>query len=1047
MEKEHLLSILDGINESIYISDPLTHEMLYANEILVKSFGSFSQKKCYQYLQNNDSPCSFCSNKNIFGENLGREHTREFRNRRNNRWYSCMDKAIKWPDGRMVRCEIAVDIDDVKEKGFELERYNSHLNDLVIERTKRIHSLAELSMDFICESSVILRNIIKELSRMLDAQTVVLSEIKSGKAHVLHLYIDNRMIEDRREYEIEGTPCAGVCETKDIKVFNNVQELFPDALMLKECDASSYCGIPCLDSKGSMMAVLCIIDNKSKHFSEEDRDITRIIGQRIGRELERNKSEEILTVLYKAMETINVGITIADREGTILYTNPAEADMHGFSVEELIGKKTYIYAPSNLKRGLDLSKRQWKGTSKRESQNIRKDGSSFPVFLTSDIVKEPSGEPLAVITVSEDITERKYKEIELEKSENNYRSIFENASIGMISIDINGKLSQSNGAFSEMLGYSNGELNGKSLLDIFLPEDAQLVKECYKKFVAGETENMQVEKKLVANGGRIIWANVHISALKEIDGNVFRFIGQVQNITDRKLAEKKLRKSEERYALIIEGASDGIWDRDLLTGDVYFSPRWKQMLGYKDDEFRNNIKNLYSIIHPSDIDMVSNEIKKHLNGNTSHYISEFRIRHKDGSYRWVLARGATKRDDSGKPVRFAGSHTDITERKLMEEELLKGQRLESIGILAGGIAHDFNNILTGVITNLEVAKDCLLEQENEDEDIIKSLNYAESAAMRAADLTRQLLTFSKGGAPVMKTVSIGELLVETATFVLRGSNVRRRCHISDDLCNVKIDENQISQVINNLVINAKQAMPDGGTVTIRAENVYIDKGSLPSLNVGKYIKITIKDRGCGISEGNLIKIFDPYFTTKSKGSGLGLATSYTIIKRHSGHIIVESDEGLGTQFQVYLPASEEVKAKKEEKVVIDYSGFVRVLLLEDEDIVATSVNMIASSVGYELEHARDGKEAVKFYKNAMKKGRSFDVVMMDLTIVGGMGGVETIKRLKKIDPFIKAIVCSGYSDDAVMANYGEYGFCDVLPKPFTKDQVLEKWANVIKGNT
>ncbi|MDT8317576.1 MAG: PAS domain S-box protein [bacterium] len=730
---------------NLYISDPLTHEMLYANKALVDSFGSFSKKKCYNYLHNNDSPCSFCSNENIFGENLGKTHTREFRNSGSNRRHRCLEKAIKWPDGRMVRCGITADIDDMK------------------------------------------------------------------------------------------------------------------------------------------------------------------------------------------------------------------------------------------------------------------------------------------------------------RDEEEFRSIFEHASLGMATVDLTGQFIQINNAFSEMLGYVESELVGSPFLDIVAPDDVEFVKDSCKDFHVGSDDSIQFERRVTAKGDQIIWVNMHVAAIKDDEGKIVRFIAQVYNVTDRKIAEENLLKSEERYALIIEGASDGIWDRDLVNNEVYFSPRWKNILGYKDEEFPNEINRLYEIVHPVDLEMMKGAIKDHLSGNSSHYMCEFRIRHKDGSYRWVLARGATKRDNAGNPVRFAGSHTDITERKLMEEELLKGQRLESIGVLAGGIAHDFNNILTGVITNLEVAKDCLSEQEKVDKNIIKSLNYAESAAMRAADLTRQLLTFSKGGAPVMERVSVGELLVETASFVLRGSNVRRRCRISDDLWSVKIDENQISQVINNLVINAKQAMPDGGTVTIWAENVYIDKGRLPSLSAGRYIKITIKDRGCGIPERNLLKIFDPYFTTKSQGSGLGLATSYTIIKRHMGHIIVESDEDSGTEFKVYLPATNEVDFKKEEKHVMDYRGFGRVLLLEDEDIVATSVGMIASSAGYELEHARDGKEAVQFYRSAMKKGNSFDVVMMDLTIAGGMGGVETIKRLKRIDPLIKAIVCSGYSDDDVMANYGEYGFCGVLPKPFTKDQVLEKWANVIKG--
>lgn len=718
-----------------------------------------------------------------------------------------------------------------------------------------------------------------------------------------------------------------------------------------------------------------------------------------------------------------------------------------------------------------------------EARMFRKDGTEWIMHAQGKVLRDKDDKPIRFVGTQQDITEQKKAEEEIRKYREQLEDLVEERTLALeesnsqlkIKIGDEKKLSEkfflkseitkhmkegvlltqgpeaiivyANRAFEHNFRYGPGEMIGMPARMLNAPGNIppeELANKIIKEL--NDTGQWHGEVENIKKDGTHFWCRYSVSMFEHPSlGHLS--IAIANDITERKNAEEELRKTKERYALIVEGASDGIWDRDLVTGEVYFSSRWKQMLGYEDEEFRDSIKALYAIIHPDDVDRVKEAIDNHLEGKVDPYICEFRIRHKDGSYRWVLARGATVRDEDGRPLRFAGSHTDITERKLMEEELLKGQRLESIGVLAGGIAHDFNNILTGVITNLELAKDCLLEQGKVDEDIIQSLNYADSAAMRAVDLTRQLLTFSKGGAPVMETVSVAELLVETASFVLRGSNVRRRCFISDDLWNAEIDENQISQVINNLVINAQQSMPDGGTVTIRAENIHIDKGSLPPLNTGKYIKITIKDRGCGISEENLLKIFDPYFTTKSKGTGLGLATSYTIVKRHKGHIIVESEVGVGTSFIIYLPASEEAPVYREKKNAQDCRGFGRVLLLEDEDIVATSVSVIASSGGYELEHARDGKEAVKFYKSALKKGRSFDVVMMDLTIAGGMGGVETIKRLKKIDPFIKAIVCSGYSDDAVMANYSEYGFCDVLPKPFTKDQVLEKLASVLKGNT
>jgi len=284
-------------------------------------------------------------------------------------------------------------------------------------------------------------------------------------------------------------------------------------------------------------------------------------------------------------------------------------------------------------------------------------------------------------------------------------------------------------------------------------------------------------------------------------------------------------------------------------------------------------------------------------------------------------------------------------------------------------------------------------------------------------------------------------LRETASFTLGGSNVKKKIDIAADLWNAEIDSGQISQVLNNLLINAKQAMPGGGEVLISAENENIGIDSGLPLSEGRYIKISIKDSGHGISEGNINRIFDPYFTTKGKGSGLGLATSYTIIKRHKGYIGVLSQEGEETTFFIYLPASlgkVNAAAKSEEGKRLSPGGSI--LLLEDEEIVANAFKMCILRSNFQMTHSDDGANAVEIYKKALKEGRPFDLVLTDLTIPGGMGGVATLEKLKCLNADVKVIVCSGYSDDAVMADYKKYGFCDSLPKPFTKKQLLEKLA-------
>jgi CheY-like chemotaxis protein len=368
--------------------------------------------------------------------------------------------------------------------------------------------------------------------------------------------------------------------------------------------------------------------------------------------------------------------------------------------------------------------------------------------------------------------------------------------------------------------------------------------------------------------------------------------------------------------------------------------------------------------------------------------------------------------------------SDITERKKMEEELLRAQKLESVGLLAGGIAHDFNNILTTILGNVSLAR----MQVNPEDELFDLLREAETASTRAQTLTKQLLTFAKGGAPVKEIVQIKDVIKDSSLFVLRGSKSGCEFSIAEDLWPIDVDVGQISQVIDNIVINANQAMPKGGIIQVAAENLIIeDRHGLP-VKPGRYIRISITDQGVGIAEKHLLNIFDPYFTTKQEGSGLGLATTYSIVKKHDGHITVESRLGVGTTFHIYLPASDKAVPEKAETRPIKGQG--RILVMDDEAPLRKMVGRMLKNLGYESEFAKDGAEAIRMYKEAQESEKPYDVVILDLTIPGGMGGKEAINKLLEIDPEVKAIVSSGYSDDPVLANFQEYGFKGTMPKPF-----------------
>jgi signal transduction histidine kinase/CheY-like chemotaxis protein len=379
---------------------------------------------------------------------------------------------------------------------------------------------------------------------------------------------------------------------------------------------------------------------------------------------------------------------------------------------------------------------------------------------------------------------------------------------------------------------------------------------------------------------------------------------------------------------------------------------------------------------------------------------------------------------------------NITVSKRADEELLKTSKLESIGILAGGIAHDFNNILTAIIGNICLAGTMMLPGS---EAAIR-LADAEKASLRAQDLTRQLLAFSRGGEPIKKLSSISDLLRESAGFVLSGSNVRCEYSIVDDLLHANIDQGQISQVINNLVINAKQAMPNGGAIRISAENVFVSgkepENELP-LTEGIYVKITIQDEGPGIPAEQLNKIFDPYYTTKQTGSGLGLTTSYAIIRRHGGRIFVKSGRGCGAIFSIYLPASKDPLENTKEEVAGSIAGKGRILIMDDEEMVRDVLEGMLVHFGYEVAMAGDGAEALKALQEASQSGKRFDAVIMDLTIPGGIGGREAAAMIREFDSDVKLIVSSGYSNNPIMSAYRDYGFSAIMPKPFNLDDVRE----------
>ena len=382
---------------------------------------------------------------------------------------------------------------------------------------------------------------------------------------------------------------------------------------------------------------------------------------------------------------------------------------------------------------------------------------------------------------------------------------------------------------------------------------------------------------------------------------------------------------------------------------------------------------------------------------------------------------------------------DVTDRKRVEEERLTTDKLESLGTLAGGIAHDLNNLLTVISGNIGLAQ---IEAPESPANLLSFLSRAGEAAQHAAQLSNQLLTFSKGGTPLKRVVSISDLVSQAAEFALHGSNLRSDLDIQGGLWRSAVDPAQIEQVINALVINAREAMPRGGIVRVSARNLEIDANSGLPIRPGRYVKVQVADNGGGIENRLVTKIFDPYFTTKSTGTGLGLSISYSVVKKHGGLLHLERTSADGSTFTFYLPATDSEPPVPEPTLENEIFSFnhQRVLVMDDEAAIRDLTSELLGTLGYKVTTVPDGAEALKKYELAMRTGETFQAVILDATIRGGMGGVATMERLRDLDPNVTAIICSGYSDDAALAEFLTYGFRAALPKPFTRHEL----ANVLQ---
>ena len=616
---------------------------------------------------------------------------------------------------------------------------------------------------------------------------------------------------------------------------------------------------------------------------------------------------------------------------------------------------------------------------------------------------------------------------------------------GVIATDADAKVVFMNPVAEELTGRKEEEALGKPLREVFrivnehtrAPAESPVEKAIRQGVLVGLANHTV----LIARDGSETPISDSAAPIREDGGDVTGVVMVFRDITERRAWERKLAAEKERLAVTLRSIGDGVVVTDTEGKVVMLNRVAETLTGWKDEEAAGEpLSEVFRIIDEKTREPCDNPVEKVLEAGLVVGLANHTV---------LIARDGIERniEDSGAPIHDKDSNIhgvvlvfrDVTDKLRLEDEVRKMQKLESVGILAGGIAHDFNNILTAVLGNIGLAK---LASEPGGE-VFEKLKEAEKAGGRASELTQQLLTFSRGGAPVKRTASVIRLLQDSASLSLSGSASAYEIYIDEDLWAVDIDEGQMSQVLNNLIINASQAMPDGGLLEVHAENEIVGPGHQAGLQQGRYVCMAVKDRGVGISEEHIGKVFDPYFTTKQKGSGLGLAVSYSIVKRHDGQITVESELGAGTTFRVYLPASTgklppEVRA--EEKPI---PGEGKILVMDDDEQIRHMVGHLLAGVGYEAEFATDGAEAIELYRKSLAAGKPFDAVVLDLTVPGGMGGREALSALREMDPSVKAVVSSGYSNDPVLADHARYGFRAALVKPYKVGELSQVLHDIL----
>jgi two-component system, cell cycle sensor histidine kinase and response regulator CckA len=844
--------------------------------------------------------------------------------------------------------------------------------------------------------------------------------------------------------ELNETPrdvsfCAHTILEKDLMVTNDatLDERFCDnPFVVSEPKLRFYAGAPLISPDGYSLGTICVVDFKPRQLTPEQQESLRALARQTVAllELRKHAEREIAEgrkLIQSLVDSAFDGYCIHE-EGTIVEANEKVAALFGYTAKELIGKNVLTMIAPEYREVASTRIQTRDESPYQEVIGLRKDGTLFPieVFVKND----PREGRFRRVVVCRDITSRKHAEELIRESEKRFRALIENSADGIALMRSDGSFEYVSPSNERIAGYTTEDLFRTHFYDFIHPDDLEALMDVWKRTLESRNESIFAQCRYKHKDGTWHWLEfVNKNLLHE--PSIQAIVSNYRDITARKKAEEALRDSEEKYRALFEESRDVVFISEASGRRfIDINQAGVELFGYesKEELLQVNIANDL-FVNAADRVVLESLMKEH------GYVKDFQqqLKKKNGDRVIILETSTAVRNENGEIVIYRGIMRDVTKVKQLQEQLMQAQKMETVGQLAGGVAHDFNNILMAIMGYCELIKMKLPSNE----DSLQHVDETIRAAERGASLTKQLLAFSRKQVLKPRSISLNETLLGMRNLLKRliGEDVDLDMHLEPELGAVKVDPSQIEQVIMNLAVNARHAMPEGGKLTISTSSVELDENFVRThfgSRGGPFVRLQITDSGHGMDKQTMSHMFEPFFTTKEKGkgTGLGLSTVYGIIKQSGGHITVDSAPGMGASFRIYLPRIDEAITEAPPIKPSVFSTDHTILLVDDEENVRKATVSTLQLKGFRVLEARDGKEAIGIFQNFEGV---IELLITDI-VMPQMSGRELASQILLERPEVKVLFMSGYSGETVIREDLLRPGTAFVQKPATMDVLLRK---------